>query len=327
MTKAAADLAVAEIGSFFVGGVQAVVSGLPPRSLTLVPGSPPVDIDPNGRFVAGQMYVQFVRLTERRAAHPLLLWHGGGVTGATWETTPDGRPGWQMAFLRYGHDVYVSDAVERGRAGWSRYPEIFPGEPFFRQAREAWSLFRIGPTEGYADDELGRRPFVPQRFPHHALDALAKSFVPRWSGTEALAVAAYERLVERIGSCVIVGHSQGGQFAWQVALRRHGDVRALILLEPGGVPDFDGLDSERIANIPTLLLWGDHLETVPFWAATHRRVREACDALAAQGADVTWIDLPQRGITGNSHFLMMDDNSDEIAALVQAWMISRGLAT
>jgi len=35
--------------------------------------------------------------------------------------------------------------------------------------------------------------------------------------------------------------------------------------------------------------------------------------------------LPERGIRGNSHMLMMDDNSDQIAALIQEWIAAKGL--
>jgi hypothetical protein len=37
------------------------------------------------------------------------------------------------------------------------------------------------------------------------------------------------------------------------------------------------------------------------------------------------IDLPAQGITGNSHMIMMDRNSDQVAALVQQWLAARGL--
>lgn len=40
---------------------------------------------------------------------------------------------------------------------------------------------------------------------------------------------------------------------------------------------------------------------------------------------VDWIDLPQLGIRGNSHMIMMDRNSDQVAALVQQWMERNGL--
>jgi hypothetical protein len=70
-----------------------------------------------------------------------------------------------MAFLRAGHDVYVSDAVERGRAGWSRFPEIFKGEPVFRAMGEGWQLFRVGPADGWARDPQARRAYPGTRSP------------------------------------------------------------------------------------------------------------------------------------------------------------------
>jgi hypothetical protein len=56
------------------------------------------------------------------------------------------------------------------------------------------------------------------------------------------------------------------------------------------------------------------------------KVRRWYDALVAAGADVERIDLPARGITGNSHALMADDNSDAIATIVHDWLRKRGLA-
>lgn len=47
---------------------------------------------------------------------------------------------------------------------------------------------------------------------------------------------------------------------------------------------------------------------------------------AARGrCDVTWVDLPEAGVHGNSHALMADDNSDEIAAIVLQWLAERHL--
>ena len=45
----------------------------------------------------------------------------------------------------------------------------------------------------------------------------------------------------------------------------------------------------------------------------------------ANGGDVEWVDLPKIVITGNDHMIMMDTNSDEIAALIQDWMKRKGL--
>ena len=145
-TSAAADYLVKEVGSFHVGGHTETLNGLPSKEIVFSPGAPAIKVDPNGEFEVEQMYVQFVKQAAPKSKLPLLLWHGGGLSGATWETKPDGKPGWQQFFLNAGYDVYVSDAVERGRASWARYPEIFKSEPFFRPKKEAWELFRIGPS-------------------------------------------------------------------------------------------------------------------------------------------------------------------------------------
>jgi hypothetical protein len=123
--------AVKEVGSFHIGGRQVTLSGLPTKEIVFTAGAAPFKVDPNGDFEVEQMYVQYVKLHEvsRKGRYPMLMWHGGGLSGVTWETKPDGNPGWQQYFLRAGHDVYVSDGVERGRASWARYPEIFKTEP------------------------------------------------------------------------------------------------------------------------------------------------------------------------------------------------------
>jgi hypothetical protein len=48
-------------------------------------------------------------------------------------------------------------------------------------------------------------------------------------------------------------------------------------------------------------------------------------ALVAAGVDVEDLDLPALGIAGNSHMPMMDSNSDDVAARIQAWMQRKGL--
>src|SRR3712207_4287266 len=98
-TPAAADFLVREIGSFHVGGRQETLSGLPTREIVFSPGAPPLKVDPNGEFEVEQMYVHYVKLAQPKAKVPILLWHGGGLTGVTWKTKPDGKPGWQQFFL------------------------------------------------------------------------------------------------------------------------------------------------------------------------------------------------------------------------------------
>src|SRR4029453_4018055 len=99
-TIAFADtLSVAEVGSFHVGGRPVSLTGLPTKDVVFTAGSAAVKVDPNGDFEVERMYVQYVKLASPKARYPLLLWHGGGLTGVTWETKPDGGPGWRRFFF------------------------------------------------------------------------------------------------------------------------------------------------------------------------------------------------------------------------------------
>ena len=78
---AAADYVVKEIGSFHIGGRTETLTGLPTREIVFTAGAPPAKVDPNGEFEVEQMYVQYIKLAQPRAKVPILLWHGGGLTG------------------------------------------------------------------------------------------------------------------------------------------------------------------------------------------------------------------------------------------------------
>jgi pimeloyl-ACP methyl ester carboxylesterase len=320
---------VQEIGSFFVGGKFVRLEGLPVRERLSAPGGPVYRDDPNGDIVAGQMYVQFARLAQPRAAGPLLLWHGGGLTGACWESTPDGRAGWQTFFLRAGFDTYVCDAVERGRASWAPFPQVYRQAPYFRTAREAWEdTFRLGPTGSWSLDPARRRTYPELQFPTEAFETFLAAGVPRWGCNDALAQTAYDALVAKLDPGVIVlTHSQGGNFGLTSALYAPHRVRAVISLEPAGAPDPAHAQPERLRQVPHLFVWGDNWQDNAFWRGSRPAAERWRDALVAAGCDVTWIDLPEEGIVGNSHALMADRNSDEIAAIVLEWMVSRDLVS
>lgn len=314
---AQADYRVREVGSFHIGGRDVVLSGLPIQELSFTAGMAPIKVDPNGEFVAGQMYVQYVRLAEPRRL-PILFWHGGGLSGVTWETKPDGKPGWQQFFLAAGYDAYVSDAVERGRASWARYPEIYPSAPFFRPKKEAWELFRIGPTY-----EVGgrREAFADTQFPIEAFDQFARQQVPRWASNDAATQAAYDALVQKVCPCIVIVHSQGSNFGFRAALNAPDKVRALVAIEPSGAPDPASVDLTRLRAVPHLVVFGDHLQDSPPWQTFVQAPRRYAAALVAAGGTATWLDLPAEGIRGNSHMVMMDRNSDVVAQRVHDWLM------
>lgn len=321
-TPACAEYMVKEVGSFHTGGRTETLSGLPVKEASFSAGMPPIKLDPNGEFVVEQMYVQYVKLAQPKAKLPLLLWHGGGLSGVTWETKPDGKPGWQQFFLNAGHDTYVSDAVERGRASWARYPEIFKSEPIFRTKKEAWTLFRFGPSY---EPGGARVAYDGQQFPVEALDQFMRQGVPRWLTNDAATQKAYDELVQKVCPCVIVVHSQGGNFGFNAALTAPDKVKALIAVEPSGAPDPAKVNAAKVKGIPLLLVWGDFHDKDAIWQKIRPNPEKWAAAIKAAGGTVDTFDLPKMGIKGNTHMLMMDRNSDDIAKLVNDWIGKQGL--
>ncbi|MBS7806704.1 esterase [Variovorax sp. PCZ-1] len=317
---------VADVGSFHVGGKQVALSGLPEKELRFTPSSPPIKVNPNGEFEVEQMYVQYVKLAAPKAKFPLLMWHGGGLTGVTYETKPDGGEGWQMAFLKNGHDVYVSDATERGRASWARYPEIFSSEPFFRAKKEGWELFRIGAVDSYNADPTKRTAFAGTQFPTGSFDQFGKQFVPRWATNNAPTQASYDAYVQRVCPCVILVHSQGSTFAFEAARKYPNLIKGVVAVEPSGGLNAAQVDISSMKAVPHLFVWGDFIDQNPTWKnAVLPPVQRFADALKAQGGVVDTMDLPKMGIKGNSHMIMMDMNSGQVADLIQGWLAKQGL--
>ena len=321
---AQAPIALRDMGSFHVGGRDVEISGKPVKEVVFTPGGVPAKVDMNGTYAVEAMYVQYFLPAERRGTVPLLLWHGGGLTGVTYETTPDGREGWLNMFVRMGWDTYNSDAVERGRAGWAKYPEIFKGEPVFLTQANPYERFRIGGGEGTWNADPAKRKVLPgSQFPVEAYENFTKQGVPRWLTTDAAITAAYTELVDKVCPCVILFHSQAGQFGFKVAQARPDKVKALIAVEPAGIGD--PAKAAALKNIPTAMIFGDNIEQDARWPQIRKTDYQFADTIRSAGGTVDVINLPEIGIKGNSHMLMMDKNNAEIAGVIQEWLVRKGL--
>ena len=308
-----------------IGGREVVLGGLAEREVFYSPGNPPVMVDPNGTFEVEQMYVQYVRLAAPKARYPLLLMHGGGLCGVTYETKPDGQPGWQSWFLHAGHDVYVADAVERGRASWARFPEIFQGEPHFRTKAEAWELFRIGADGSWNGSASAGSANPGTLFPIAAFDQFMKQATPRWTTTDNATQAAYNTLVDDHGPFVIITHSQGANFAFRMAAAHPDKVAAIVAVEPSGFPAPNQESAYAVQHIPHLFVWGDNMGSSALWGRIRQGLNQYGNTLRSQGVAVDELDLPAIGVRGNSHMLMMDTNSNLVASLIQKWLSDKGL--
>lgn len=314
-------IALRDMGSFHIGGRHIEITGQPVKEVVFTPGGVPAKVDPNGVYQVEQMYVQYFLAQNPKGKVPLLLWHGGGLSGVTYETKPDGGEGWLTYFMRKGWDTYISDAVERGRSGWT---PTFQGDPVTLPLGDPWERFRVGPIGSWNADKAKRVTYPGTQFPIDAYEQFMKQNVPRWLTTDKQIVAAYLELIDKVCPCVVLVHSQSGTFGFQALEARPDKVKALVAVEPtlGG-------DKNKVASIkgsPVIMVYGDNTKNHPRWSKIRQGGVDYAAALKAAGGSVDVVDLPDAGLQGNSHMVMMDKNSSQVADLIQKWLVGKGLA-
>jgi pimeloyl-ACP methyl ester carboxylesterase len=308
-------------GSFFVGGEKVEQTDVELGSL-----------GPGGHITVNQMYVRYMVPQGGDGNVPVVMIHGATLTGKSWETTPDGRMGWDEYFVRKGHPVYVPDQVGRGRSGFNQgvYNDARAGlaQPanqavWLRFSDEVvWPNFRFGSKPG--------APFADSQFPVAAVDELSKQGVPdpsRGLPQPNPTLKALSDLATQLHGAVLMGHSQSGSFPLEAALLSPAAAKALVLVEPGSCPArYTADEIATLAKVPILVVFGDHrdtptgLPTLPTWQGRF----EACQAMIARlksaGGQAEMLAPPDRGIRGNSHMIMQDRNSLQIADLILQWI-------
>jgi pimeloyl-ACP methyl ester carboxylesterase len=341
-----APITIERQGSFFVGGRTVQAAG------TFDPTQSPSVTTAGQTFWVEQMYVQFQIPVNARKL-PLILVHGGSGTGRVWETTPDGREGYQSIFLRRGFPVYIVDFPRRGRAGYPSFigtfgtldaqQQIVPNRTGQAGRQYAWSRWRLGP----------RYPevFPVQQFPMQAVDSFLQHLVPTVSDNAGIISDALVALLDKIGPAVVVTHSQSGLFGW-LAGARSAHVRGIVAYEPGFVfqqgevpkpiPLFKGTQSAgtpvtaaefaNLAKIPIQVVYGDNIpkEPIPDLIADGRRAQVVTsklfvNALNGKGGNASVLHLPDVGQHGNSHFMFSDLNNVQVADQLSAFLQKHGL--
>lgn len=312
-------LVLADEGSFYVRGHNEHSDYADLR------GPKPV----GGTIRTGQMYVQF-RIPAKSSGLPVIMVHGANHSGVTYETTPDGREGWATYFVRNGFPVYVVDQAGRGRSGYNPTAinhakakgdvSAMPTIPIAtRQA--AWVSYRLGPKypEFWSDS----------RFPQAALDDYFSQAAPMGDGTlpgpfGGQTIAGIVALLEKIGPAIVLVHSQSGSYGLNVARARPDLVRALVSVEGDCVPMSDDDVSKTFRRVPLLSVFADH--TFGNKGRNGDERRNGCSSsvakIAGSGGPAKFMLLPELGIKGNSHMMMLENNNLQIADLIMDWIRS-----
>ncbi|MCK4989101.1 MAG: alpha/beta fold hydrolase [Bacteroidales bacterium] len=326
-------LKIQEQGSFAIGGSVTANSGT----------FDAISRTPEGQTFHGDHAYVFYQIPVKARQYPLVMWHGYGQFSKTWETTPDGREGFQNIFIRRRFPVYLIDQPRRGNAGRSMAEVAItptPDEQFW------FNVFRVGVWPEYF-------PGVQFSKDPEALNQYFRQMTPDIGPIDILVnVNAVSALFDEIGSGILVTHSHSGGMGWLTAAKNQ-HIKAIVSYEPGSgfiFPEGEvpaALESSagtlqavavskeeflKLTKIPIIIYYGDNIPAEPDpnpgtdgWRVRLQMAKLWRDIVNKHGGDVTVVHLPEIGIKGNTHFPFSDLNNVEIADLMSEWLKEKDL--
>ena len=334
-------LVIQEQGSFAVGGTVVTAPGEfdPIKQGVFNPAA----LDSSGQTLHGDHAHVLYQVPVDARSLPMVMWHGYGQSGKTWETTPDGREGFQTIFLRRKFPVYLIDQPRRGRAARSTEPIQISAAP---DDQQWFGIFRMGEwPEFYEGVQVAKDK--------ESLNQFFRQMVPDTGPINMqINASAVSALFDRIGPGILVTHSHSGGMGWRTAIKNR-DIRAIVSFEPGSgfvfpeneVPDpvkYVGgstagaaiplSDFKALTRFPILIYYGDFIPNEPStnpgqdqWRANLAMARQWKDAVNRHGGDVTLVHLPEIGLRGNTHFPMSDLNNLQVADHMAAFLEKKDL--
>ena len=324
---------IQEQGSFAIGGTVKTYPG------TFDPYKP----TPEGQTFHGDHATIYYQIPVKARKYPLVMWHGIGQFSKTWETTPDGREGFQNIFLRRGFGVYLINQPRRGNAGRSMEAGSITPTP---DEQQWFGTFRIGIWPDYFEGvQFARDSATLNQY----FRAMTPNIGPIDINVNTNAVSA---LFDKIGPAILVSHSHSGGMGWLTATKNR-NVKAIVSYEPGSgflfpegevpapIPSSGGTleavalpvaEFIKLTKIPIIIYYGDFIPDKPMdnpgqdgWRARLEMARLWRDVVNRYGGDVTVVHLPETGIKGNTHFPFSDLNNVEIADLMSKWLKEKEL--
>lgn len=308
-----APLVLKDQGSFYAGG-QIVT--IPSR---IASGTVP---EP-GVISVNHVYVQYQIPRDTKFKYPILMVHGGGHTGKTYETTPDGREGWYTSFARRGFGTYALDDPNRGRACCDPTklhlvrmglapPSELPNMNIYTK-ETAYATFRFGTYPN---------AYPGTRFPISAMDQYAPQWVLTYRDAEEnqKITDGIIAAIDKIGPVILMTHSQSGPRGLEAVFARSNKVKAYVSIEPAGFGIPAGQLPTAVKKVPMLTVFGDYVEQSTQASGWLASARDTTSQITSAGGTTKVIHLPEIGIKGNSHMMMMDNNSEKLADIIEQWL-------
>jgi len=299
---------------------------------------------PEGNTLHGDHAYVFYQKPVKPRKYPLVFIHGVFQFSKTWETTPDGREGFQNIFLRRDFSTYNMNLPRRGNAGRATVNGTITATPdeqfwFNRFRVGVWPNFNKGVQ--FKQDSATLNQYFRQVTPNTApfdFDVTTK---------------AITELCDQLKGAIVVCHSMGGLNTW-LAVPRTNNIKGVVAWEPGGFLSFPddepkpqtnfpveaGLEYimvkpdvfEKFTKMPIVIIYGDYIPDAPTghaevdeWGLRLKLARLWATAVNKRGGDVTVIHLPELGFKGNTHFPFSDLNNIEMADLMSKWLKEKKL--
>jgi pimeloyl-ACP methyl ester carboxylesterase len=321
-------------------------------------GSVTVSEDGN-TFHGDHGYAQYY-IPQNSRNLPLIMWHGIGQSGKTYESTPDGREGFQAIFTRRDWPVYIIDQPRRGRAGRTQAINDDEFVPTIMHESSAWDAFRLGiwtPPEkafffskiNFPQDPASIEQFFRQQTPDTGAEPFSAEHRKFMGDTMA-------ELFRLTGPGILITHSNSGQYGWATGMAAPELIKAIVCYEsgafafpsdkpPADIPAKADLvadlispqlvppeEFKKLTKMPIIIFYGDNISSEPstifnvdLWRVASLRARQFVEEINRQGGDATLIMLPEIGIKGNTHIAMADFNNIEIADLLEKFLREKGL--
>lgn len=305
-------------------------------------------------------YAQYY-IPQNSRTYPIVMWHGIGQSGKTYESTPDGREGYMSILPRHDWSVYIIDQPRRGRAGYTMSTtDTKDAVPTILQESAVWDAFRNGlwkqPTSPYffPNTQFPQTPYAVDQFFRQQTPDTGEE--PRTDEHRFFMGQTMAQLLKQTSPAILVTHSNSGQYGWTTAMVAPKSVKAIVSYEPGRsvfpknetpeditsdiamvnealMPQLVSIeDFKKLTAMPILIIFGDNIakeESDVFnsevWRIASKRAKQFVDTVNRHGGDAKLILLPELGIYGNTHAPFADLNNLEIAELLEAFLKEKGL--